>query len=209
MLTASNPVAYGNTYFWKFWDESWPIDRRHVDRFYTHLLLRHVSNDTANRLIYAPEKDSFPWVARWCPDAGDPEIPIVSRQAYREALRHLWLRGADGMQIFNATRKGYDDLVFTEVIDAVAIYDEMLAYRDLLDTGKPMCLEVPGMQFAGVLWSGRRLPDKAVVRVISQGDKPATVTIDAWPDKQVELKAPVDGATYLLRLEGEKVTVTR
>src|SRR5581483_11838543 len=39
LTTATNPIAYGNTICWKFWNASWPLDREHVDQFYTHLLL--------------------------------------------------------------------------------------------------------------------------------------------------------------------------
>jgi len=209
MVTGTNPVAYGNDVFWKFWEREWPLERLTVDRFYTHLLLRQVSDDTANKLIFAPEKDSFPWVARWCPDVGDPKIPMISREAYREALRHLWLRGADSLQIFNATRKGYEDIVFAEVVDAVAVYDEMLAYVRFLEEGEVVCCDVPDVRYDGVLWSGLRLESEALVRVISQSGKPAKAKVEPWPGTEIELVAPPDGATYVARREEGKLTAAR
>jgi len=207
MFTATNPVAYGDTVFWQFWKADWPLDRLHVDRFYTHLLLREVSDDAANKRQFGADKDCFPWVSRWCPDDEDPKIPLISRPAYREALRHIWLRGADSMQIFQPTRAGYEDIVFAEAADAVAVYDEMLAYARFLDEGEPMCLDVPDLQFDGVLWSGLRLPTEAVVRVIHQSEGSAKVTIEAWPGKTVELEADENGRTYLLRLADGQVKV--
>jgi len=198
MFTATNPVAYGNTVFWRFWKDSYPLDREHVDQFYTHLLLRQVSADAANRARYAPQMDCFPWVSRWCPDVDDPKIPVISRPRWREVLRHVWLRGADGMQVFNPTRKGYDRVVLAEVQDAVAVYDEMLAYREFLDAGEVLCTDTPPEQDDGVLWSGLRLGDRAVIRTFKQGGGKAQVTVEPWPGAPVRLEATAEGATHLL-----------
>jgi len=208
LFTATNPVAYGNTVFWGCWQKDWPLDREHVDQFYTHLLLRMVSADAANLRQYAPEKKSVPWISRWCPDVEDDRIPILSRARYREVLRHIWLRGAAGMQIFNPSRPGYEDVVMAEAEDAVAVYDEMLAYARFLDDGESMCLADPQRQDNGVLWSGLRLKDEAVVRVIKQGGGQQPLTFEAWPGKQVTLEAPAAGRTYLLKLAADKVTAT-
>ena len=209
LLTATNPIAYGNDTFWDFWNKEWPVNRKSVDRFYTHLLLRQVSDDSANKQIYAPDKDCFPWVARWCPDSGDPKIPMISREAYRESLRHIWLRGADSLQIFNASRKGYEDIVFAEVADAVAVYDEMLPFSRLIDEGEILCLDVPGVQSQGILWSGLRLEQEAVVRVINQGEGKKALQIEPWGGLKVELEAAPDGATYHLTRKGDEIRIDR
>ena len=169
MFTATNPVAYGNTVFMHHVDKAIWADGERVDQAYAHLLLRMVSDNAANCLAWAPEKDCFPWVARWCPDDEDPKVPIMSRARYREVLRHIWLRGADGIQIFQPRRRGYKDIVMSEMEDAVIVYDEMLAYRGLLDEGQVMCTDVPGVQDDGAVWSGLRTQDRAVVRAFKQG----------------------------------------
>ena len=209
LFTATNPVAYGNDIFWKFWLKKWPLDRRSVDRFYMHLLVRQVSDDSANKLTYGPEVDCVPWVARWCPDKGDPNIPMISRPAYREALRHIWLRGADGMQVFNPRRPGYDDIVFAEAADAVAVYDEMLAHARFLDRGEILCCDVPDLHAEGVLWSGLRLGDEALVRAVHQGKAAKTIRIEPWPGAAIEIQAPPDGATYVLKRDGKTVRAAR
>ena len=209
VFNATNPVAYGNDKFWQAaWQDAFPLDREHVDQFYMHLMLRMVSDDAANQRLYRPPVESFPWVARWCPDIGDPKIPMMSREAYRESLRHMWLRGVDGMQIFQPMRKGYQHIVKSEVYDAVAVYDEMLAYREFLDNGDILCADVPAIQDDGVVWSGRRLEDRAVVRAYSQRKGEAVFGIQPWPSTNVELVATDEGRTYLLQRAGEKVTVT-
>jgi hypothetical protein len=168
-----------------------------------------VSHDQANRRVYAPEKECIPWVDRWCPDNPDPAIPIISRVAYRECLRHLWLRGVDGMQIFQPRRPGYEDLVFTELIDAIAVYDEMLAWRRFLDDGVELNFTVPDPQDVGALWSGLRLEDTALIRTVVQAAEPAEVTVVAWPEMPVTLTATPAGETWLLTRAGDKVTAEK
>ncbi|MGB8355375.1 MAG: hypothetical protein WCD79_15870 [Chthoniobacteraceae bacterium] len=208
LFTASNPVAYGNTVFMHLWKAAWKFDREHVDQFYTHMLLSEVSDDTANRLVWAPGRASIPWVCRWCPDDDSPKIPIMTRERYREVLRHLWLRGINGMQIFNPVRPGYETLAVNEVQDATAIYDEMLQYRDFLDLGTPLSLDVPKMQDEGIIWSGLLLKDRAIVRIFKQGIGSAKVTIEPWPDSKITLEATPAGKTYLLVLKDGKARVS-
>ena len=90
----------------------------------------------------------------------------------------------------------------------MAIYDEMLAYSEYLDRGENMNLVVPGKQDDGVLWSGLRLADRAVVRVVKQGGDDGKVEIEAWPGKRVTLDAPRAGRTYLLAPKGETIEAT-
>ena len=208
MFTATNPVAYGNdAWYRREWQEEWPADRRHVDQFYMHNLLRGVSVDAVNRAAYGPTVRSFPWVARYCALLGDPEgvIPDMSRPAYREALRHLWLRDIDGMQLFNPRTDGFEELWILELQDAVAVYDEILAHRDLLANSEAMNLVVPGRQDDGVLWSGLRDADHAVVRVVSQGPEDGTVDVEAWEGVTVQLQAPTAGLTYRIDRAGPAV----
>jgi hypothetical protein len=201
-------VAYGNTvYFQRAWQKAWPLDREHVDQFYFHLLIRMVSDDQANAAKWAPQLNCFPWVDRWCPDVEDPTIPIMSRERYREVLRHLWLRGVDGMQIFQPRRPGFEDIVLSEVQDAVAVYDQMLTYRDLLDTGVPMCYDVPGPQFDGVVWSGLRTDERAVVRTFMSGGGNGSVDIEVWPGVPLTLPATPAGATYRITRQGDAAVI--
>ena len=194
-------MAYGNDKFWQTaWQDDYPLDQRHVNQFHMHNLLRQISGDAANRLAYGPEVASFPWVARWCPIVNHREdkTPYMSREAYREALRHMWLRGIDGMQLFNAWREGYEEIALFEVLDAVAVYDEMLGYRDFLDAGQVMNLAEPAVQDEGVLWSGLRLEERAVVRLFSQGKGAARFELEVWPGHEIDLEAPTEGRTYVL-----------
>ncbi len=211
MFSATNPVAYGNDlWFSKEWQNEWPLDRRHVDQFYMHNLLRGVSIDAVNRRAYGPEVMSFPWVTRFCPLKGESgnEMPDMSRSAYREALRHMWLRDIDGMQVFNAEWGGFEETWVWELQDAVSVYDEILAHGEFLEVGEAMNLEVPARQDDGVLWSGLRLSDRALVRAVSQGPESAQVEIPAWEDVRVTLEAPTAGATYLVeRSSGAVVEV--
>lgn len=205
LITASNPVAYGNTLSFSLWRPEFLFDREHVDQFYTHLLFGEISDDAANRLVWTPGRKSVPWVCRWCPDDQDGKIPIMTRERYREVLRHLWLRGIATMQIFNPKREGFEEMAVAEVQDAAMVYDEMLAYRDVLENGTPLCLDVPKIQDEGVLWSGLRCGNRAVVRAFKQGGGSASVTIWPWPDKKFTLEATSEGRTWELALEEGKI----
>ena len=209
MFSATNPVAYGNdAWFVREWDaDAYVRDRRHVDQFYMHCLLRGISVDARNRAAYGPEVKSFPWVTRFCTLAGDPDntIPDMSRSAYRESLRHMWLRDIDGMQLFNAHWQGYEENWIRELQDAVAVYDEVLAYSEFLAGGEALNLAVPGVQDDGVLWSGLRLDDRALIRALSQDEGPLSLEVEVWPDAAIVLEAPTAGATYLISRDGPRV----
>ena len=197
MFTATNPVAYGiDLYFGHAWKEDYPLDRDHVDRLYTHLLLRQVSDDAYNRNRMAPYLKSVPWVGRWVPLDRDKVTPVMSRESYREVLRHLWLRGIDGMQVFNSGASAEQEI--GEVEDTAAVYAEMLAFKIFLDDGRVMNFDYPAVQEGGVLWSGLRLEREAVVRVASQTR--STAWLEPWEGRWLRLPVPRGGATYLLTL---------
>ena len=143
MVTAWNPTTYGAaSWVWKSRNPDDKRDQQHVDQLYTNLLLRQVS--LAGRLgeRWAPEKESIPWITRWVSEPPELEFPVMSRERYREVLRHLWLRGVAGMQIFSPRMKGYEDMALPEVEDAVAAYDEMLAFRPFLEDGEVLTYEI-------------------------------------------------------------------
>ena len=209
LFTATNPVAYGvDTSFLALWKKSYRLDQEHVDQFYSHLLLRQVSADSANRQQQAPYMASVPWVGRWVVDHPDKKVPIMSRERYREVLRHLWLRGIDGMQIFNpvdftATLR----MAVAEVQDSVSVYDEMLAYRDFLEKGTVLQLAYPAMQEDGAIWSGLRLQNEAIVRLFWQGGTIGSLEIEPWQGSKVRLNSPTRGATFRLRRDKKNNTI--
>ncbi len=213
LLTAANPVVYGNTiYHGWHWKQEWgyPLDVPHMDRLYTHIMLAQISQHAANAAAMGPFKQSVPWVCRYCPEAGDPDVPILSRTRYREILRHVWLRGADAMQIFNEPYPNhpYPEIPIEEVEDVVAVYDEMLAYREFLDHGTIMNTDVPAVTEDGAIWSGLRLETEVLIRAFTQGSNPAPFTIEVW-DRAVSLEAPPRGATYRVSFDGKIDEVTR
>lgn len=209
IFTATNPVAYGMTFYFDYWERSFSLDQEHVDQFYTHFLLRQTSADAANRQIFAPHMQSVPWVARWCNDE-DPDWekrPIMTRERYREVLRHLWLRGIRDMQVFNALQRGFGEMAVYEVQDAVAVYDEMLEVADVLDGGEVLNLAIPRIQDDDVIWSGVRKGSDAVIRTFKPGGGAADVSVAPWPETHVVLTASARGETYRLHKGEGKVDV--
>ncbi|MBF0177094.1 MAG: hypothetical protein HQL63_09640 [Magnetococcales bacterium] len=204
LFTATSPVAYAIDTAWiSEWRQEDPRDQEHVDRFFMHVMLRQVSDNGWNLQRQAPYMQVIPWVARWVPDHPKQKIPIMSREAYREALRHLWLRGVDGMQVFNPVHAGHWDRAIAEVSDAVAVNDEMLAYKDFLDQGEVLHFAYPGPRETGLIWSGLRLDDQAVVRLYDQSGVAGKHTLEIWPGQATVLELPEgSGSTFLVQRSG-------
>ncbi len=207
LITAWNPTAYGAaSWVWEGRSKEDKRDQEHVDQVYTNLLLRQVSLTARLTRRWAPEKELIPWIARWVTEPPELEFPVMSRERYREVLRHLWLRGTAGMQIFNPRTKGFEDMALQEVQDAATVYDEMLAFRDFLDKGEILSYDVPRPHDDGVLWSGLRLDNQAIIRVFKQGDKQgggkAKQKIRAFDQTAFDLEADASGQTYLLKEDG-------
>ncbi|MBF0154297.1 MAG: hypothetical protein HQL64_11205 [Magnetococcales bacterium] len=206
LFTATTPVAYAiDTAFLNGWQQEYPWDQEHVDRFFMNVMLRQVSDNGWNLQRQAPYLKVIPWVARWVPDHPKREVPVMSREAYREALRHLWLRGVHAMQVFNPVHAGYRDMAIDEVVDATMVYDDMLNYKEFLDQGEVLNFAYPGSQEAGLLWSGLRLGDRAVVRLHDQGGAEGSHTLELWPGQRVALHLPKgQGVTHLVTRPGTK-----
>jgi len=211
LFTASNPVAYGIDAAFMHNSVKPPRTQLAVDRTYMVILLRQVSADAYARGRVAPEIKCVPWVARWVVDHPEKKTPMMSHSAYREALRHLWLRGVDAMQIFNPVRKAYRELTIQEVEDAVAVYNEMLGFRKFLDYGQPMNFAYPTAQTDSIVWSGLRLKNQALVRIFPLSGHRESLHVEPWPGTEVELEVAPAGVTYLLqRNEGrEKITAKK
>jgi hypothetical protein len=203
LVTAWNPTAYGAaSWVWRTRHKDRERDQEHVDQRYTNVLLRQVSLTARLGARWAPEKEMIPWVARWVSEPPENEFPVMTRERYREVLRHLWLRGIAGMQIFNPRMKGYEDMAFPELEDAVMVYDEMLSFREFMDQGDVLNLDIPREQDDGVVWSGIRLGNRAAVRLFKQGGGKATQTVRPWGDRHFELEASAEGTTYVLGKDG-------
>ena len=129
---------------------------------------------------------------------GKVQHPIMSRERYREALRRLWLRGIDGMQVFNSTTPGNAEIAIAEVEDAQEVYGEMLAFRHFLEQGAPLNLTAY-LPDVTLLWSGIRLDDEVIVRGISLSGRPDMLTLEPWPDVPVSLSISTEGITWRLR----------
>jgi hypothetical protein len=107
------------------------------------------------------------------------------------------------MEVFNGQRPGRLAAVLAEVQDAATVYDELLKYRDFLEQGEPIGFALPPPLEAAALWSGLRLAEQAVVRVVWLGEGEGSAEIEAWPGFKITLPTSRAGATYLLKLNRE------
>jgi hypothetical protein len=172
------------------------------------VLLRQVSADAWNRRRQDSPQVAVPWVARRVVDERQ-ETPAMSRAAYREGLRHLWLRGIAAMQVFNPAADGHAwRRALAEAQDAQHVYDQMLAAGDLLEHGEVMNYQVPLPGEETLLWSGLRDARHAVLRVTRNGSSRDRLLLQPWPGEVVLLPAPPEGASYLL-IRGDNGIETR
>ncbi len=199
-FNATNPIAYASDSVWfeRSTDKE-NASRQSVDQFFLHQMLQQVSTDALNR--QGSHIRCVPWVARVCKLQSRPEspAPVMSRRMYREALRHLWLRGVDAMQIFNPLIEGHEEAALEEIVDAAGVYDEMLIDRRLLGDGEVMNFSLPDAGSPGIVWSGLRNRQQAVVRVVSPTDEVSTISIECWPDQYETLEATGAGKTFRIR----------
>ncbi|MFC1681019.1 hypothetical protein ACFL1S_04390 [Pseudomonadota bacterium] len=199
MFTATNPVAYGiDTAFNSLIKVNSMTTQRDVDRAYTKILLRQVSADSYAINKIAPELNSVVWVARWVRDDPSKLTPMMSRSAYREALRHLWLRGVDAMHIFSPIRKGFTESAIQEIEDAVAVFDEMLEFNDFIEAGEIIQFNYGINNQNPVLWSGLRTENRAIIRSISFSGKTESIAVKPWIGEEITLEVPNEGATFVL-----------
>lgn len=197
------PSAYANTRdLARRFSDAESVTQEQADRFYFRNLLVTVSTANANK---RPGQLSIPYISRFVPDDPNPKYRLgMSSPVYRELVRHLLLRGSEGLYLFNGGYPGSAvpaQVSLESVEDARAAYDEMLAWREFLDLGQPMCFDCPAAEGA-VIWSGLRLPDRVLVRAFSFASEVGRVIIEAFPGVHVQLEAPPTGATYLVDKQG-------
>jgi hypothetical protein len=198
------PAAYANTAnLPAHFRAQEPVTQERADRIHFALMLRTLSTANANKPAGVL---SLPFVSRLVVDNPDPRVRFgLSRSLYREFIRHALLRGSDGLYLFNL---GYPGSPVTpaesleSVEDARATYDELLAYREFLDHGRPMTYDTPSLGHDGAVWSGRCLPDRCLVRMVSLGPRSHRIIVEPFSGTRVELDASPAGATYLVSRDG-------
>jgi len=199
------PSAYANTVdLPRQFKNGEGLTQEKADRFYFRGLLRTVSTCNANK---KPGQVSIPFLSAYTPDNPDPRFRFgMSRPAFRELMRHVWLRGADSIYVFNLGYPTNPQLVtpqqsFESVADVRAALDELLAWPEFDERGEPMNFAVPEPIDSAPIWSGVRLKDTAYVRAFTFGAA-QKFEIEAFPGVRVQVTASPAGENHLIRREG-------
>lgn len=204
---AAMPVAYADTFYLAndFTGDNptnAPVNQTTVDDVYWYNMLTQISSSQANDGAVG---ESVPWVSYYVPDNTSPTWMnwAISTPAYKELLRHIWLRGASGMYVFNVLRTPQQS--FNELEYTTSVLDEMLSFRTFLTNGAPMNFAVNSSMYSGgVEWSGmsnsRTNPTQWVVRTVSRtGSDSVVPTITPEPGLTFSnIPAPAGGATFIL-----------
>ncbi len=97
------------------------------------------------------------WTTTAPPSAPDPAVKQFSPARYQELLRHLLLRGHDGLFLWCQASEVADEIRLVH-----EVYAEALTQRAFLENGKPVTFDVPAMP--GPVVSGVRLGDEVLIR---------------------------------------------
>ena len=129
---------------------------------------------------------------------------IMSSAAGKELMRQMFLRGMDGMYLFNLNSTAYvtDEQSLQFLEDARSVYDQMLAFPEFLDHGTPMNLATPNIIGGAAVWSGLKIDDKALVSAWSPTGATQQVKIQPFAGVTITLAAPSQGATYIVGADG-------
>jgi hypothetical protein len=208
---AGMPVAYADdSYlandFTDYNPNQVPVNQTTVDDVYWNNMFTQVSSSQSND---GSVGESVPWVSHYVPDNTSAQWVgwAMSVPTYKELLRHIWLRGARGMYVFNPDRTPQDS--FDELEYARSVLDEMLSFRTFLVNGAPMNFAVNSSLYdGGVEWSGmsnsRTSPTQWVVRTVSRtGSDSVVPSITPEPGLTFSnVPAPTGGATFILNDDG-------
>ena len=199
------PSAYANTLdLARQFKDGQGLTQEKADQLYFHSLLKTVSTCNANK---KPGQVSIPFLSAYCPDNPDPRFRFgMSRRVFRELIRHVWLRGADSIYVFNLGYPTTPQLVtpqqsFESVADVRAAFDELLGWRQFRERGEPMSFSVPEPINSGPIWSGVRLEDTCYVRAFTFGAV-QKFEIEAFPGVRVQVTASPAGENHFIRREG-------
>ena len=128
-----------------------------------------------------------------------------NEQAYREMLRHLYLRGAKHLMFFWEPRLlGYMYRGKNVYLNEINLYTEVLNefsdYYDVIHNGAPINLEdfSAGLweNDKAAVWSGAETEDQCVIRTKSFSYSPMKVTVRVFGEEKV-LDAPPEGKTWI------------
>ena len=186
---------------------SGPVTQEQADPVYFNLLLNTISTTNANK---QPGQVSVPYLARDDPfdplQEGDQRFgPGMSHAYYRELVWQALLRGTDGFYLYAL---GFPSSgvptgeAWATIEDTRAVYDRVLAYRDLLDHGRVLTYQTHAPLYRGAVWSGLRGKDRCLLRVFHVGPGAARVRVEAFPGVRVTLTAAQPGASYLVDRQG-------
>jgi hypothetical protein len=213
-LNTLMPSVYANTtHLPRYYNADWPVNQENVDEVFFHFMLMAMSTALANK---QPGQKAVPYVSDNCPDLnlrGSRFFSYrMSEGVYKEFLRHSLLRGADTFFYYSCgPTPGVPNSAAGDILQSVeytrAVYDQMLEYRQFLDEGVPMNFEVPVVRSRGVVWSGRRWKDQALVRAFTLSPSAKRFGVVAFPGVAVELDATLKGTTYLIARDGSVRTL--
>jgi len=195
-MNATNPIAYGvDIAFKRLSPNTDQLSADEVTRIYSWIILQQVFADAAHRKALGTDMKAIPWVARHVNHKPETPLPMLSREAYRECLRHIWLSGIAGLQVFEPPIMGGEAHAQMEIEDNLIVYREMLEYADFVREGTPLALALPDHENFKVAVSGLQLGSRTLIRATSYDGKTHAIEVTLPNQQTLTIKAP-PGGTY-------------
>lgn len=204
-LNVMMPKAYANNGYLRHYIRWWANPNQDkVDWIHLAVQIRIISSASQNK---NPRTSLVPFISRKVVKGKNlSQWASISSGFYRELVRHVLLRGVDGLYLFNAGPKAGVTATesFESVEDARAVYDELLAYPRFLQFGEPMNLKWPRPDHPEIVWSGLRLADRCLIRTFAPKDGLDQIKIRPWPNRPIEVtvSASDEGQTAIIHSDG-------
>ena len=136
------------------------------------------------------------WHTTAPPSNPDPGVKQFSKEAYKELLWHLLLRGHDTFFLWCLNEE-----LATEIGLVHQVYRESLEYASFLDQGIPISFDVPNQP--GTVVSGLRVKDQVLVRRSDFENGSGTVSIRLADDRR--LVVPKETGTQVLTVRPDPI----
>jgi hypothetical protein len=193
VVSMPNVYAYGRLLSQYIKPEQ--ASQKRVDEIFFYMMLCTFSSTAHNTPVGDP---IYSYIGPFV-DSTDDFPRGKSREVYREMMRHMWLRGNDGMYVFHTRTDPDPDALksslknFQFIEDTRQIMEETLTYREFLEKGLPMNFDWSSPEYNGVIWSGLELQDRALNRFITRGKTSEPLTVKLSNGQVIQLTATPEG----------------
>ncbi len=164
---------------WQSWGMKETVtDQNIVNWNIFHYCIRRFSKAAK---VKKPDEKLVPWVGWLFGVCKNPELKCASGEAYKEAMIHTLLRGAETIAVFSYHKQKFSPeenvdrkemgAFLRNIVDVQAAYNEVLRFQPFINKAMPLNLEHNGtVNRPGIEWSGYGNDQASLIRTVSFGE---------------------------------------